>query len=66
MASRVKKENVNRTVALRLVRTLLDGCSGCDFDEAEGGLFDHCTKCKHQITTDAYELFVRQGVQIKL
>lgn len=35
------------------------GCPWCEFDEAEGGLFDHCKDCQQEITAAAYELFVR-------
>jgi hypothetical protein len=29
-------------------------CGGCEFDEAEGGLFSHCAKCCHRIATAAW------------
>lgn len=44
---------------------LLEGCSGCEYDEAEGGLFNHCSKCQHEIVTLAYELIVKDGMQLK-
>lgn len=42
----------------RLKKKLEEGCSRCAFDEAEGGLFNHCAVCQHSITTMAYELIV--------
>ncbi len=40
------------------IERLEDGCSGCEFDEAEGGLVNHCDTCCRWLTTQAYELFV--------
>lgn len=59
------KATRNREIAQRMVKRLIEGCRGCDFDEAEGGLVDHCAECKHAIVTDAYELFIRSGAQVK-
>lgn len=42
----------------RFIKQLEEGCSTCEFDEAEGGLMDHCDKCCRQITTMAYEILV--------
>lgn len=47
----------NSRALLREMHKLVQGCSGCDYDEAEGGLFCHCKKCQLKITTRAYELF---------
>ncbi len=44
--------------AAAFIERLEDGCSSCDFDEAEGGLVDHCDTCCRWLTTQAYELFV--------
>jgi hypothetical protein len=46
------------------VRQLTNGCSGCDFEEATGELFRHCSKCQLSLTSQAYELFVTRGVKI--
>ena len=37
---------------------LENGCHGCDFDEAEGGLMNHCDECCRWLTEHAYEMFV--------
>lgn len=42
----------------RFMKVLVDGCSGCDRDEAEGVLVDHCAKCQREITTQAHDMFV--------
>ena len=42
---------------LSALRRALRGCGGCDWDEAEGGLVDHCAACQRQITTIALGLF---------
>ncbi len=39
----------------RLVN-LLQGCGTCVYDEAEGGLIDHCPDCMRKVTTEAYGL----------
>lgn len=45
-----------------LFSVLADGCHrGCDYDEAEGGLIEHCSKCQRSITVIAYELFIAPG-----
>jgi hypothetical protein len=31
-------------------------CGECDYDEADGGLMNHCNKCCRKITTEAYAL----------
>ena len=40
------------------IRKLLEEthCSRCDFDEAEGGLVDHCDACCRQIVTKAWRI----------
>ena len=45
---------------LQKFRDLLEeGChQGCDYDEAEGDLIDHCDACCRKITVLAYELLV--------
>ena len=40
------------------------GCPYCDFDEAEGGLLDHCRDCQREIVTLAYRLFCTEGRRI--
>lgn len=32
------------------------GCSKCEYDEADGGLFNHCDTCCRRITTFAWGL----------
>jgi len=46
----------------KLIDLLENGCSGCDFDEAEGGLMNHCSDCCRKITTLAYYLLVVQMI----
>jgi len=50
----------------RMLKFLRQGCNHCDLDEAEGDVVDHCTHCKHRITTDAYELFVVNRVKVTI
>jgi hypothetical protein len=45
------------TQKLGMLHEHLQGCSKCDYDEADGGLFKHCAGCQFVITTLAYELF---------
>lgn len=40
------------------IERLNNGCGKCDFDEAEGGLLNHCDECCAWITAQAYDLFV--------
>lgn len=40
------------------------GCFQCEFDEAEGGLVDHCKDCQREIVTAAYELFTHRGYEL--
>lgn len=42
------------------------GCGTCRYDEAEGGLDDHCDKCCRKIATAAYEIFVTNKGTITL
>ena len=52
-------------VSVASFRTYLkDGCSGCEFDEAEGGLLNHCAACQLLITSLAYGIFVLERYQI--
>lgn len=48
---------------LRAVETfkaeVTNSCGACDYDEAEGGLVNHCPKCCHRIATAAWA-FVHQ------
>lgn len=41
-------------LAEKELRKALAGCSRCDYDEAEGGLLDHCDKCCRNIATVAW------------
>jgi hypothetical protein len=48
-----------------MMRRLREGChSGCDYDEAEGGIINHCPNCCTKITRDAYTLFVMSDLPI--
>ncbi len=40
------------------------GCFQCEFDEAEGGLVDHCKDCQREIVTAAYALFATGNYKI--
>lgn len=47
-----------------LIQRLDDGChKGCDYDEAEGGLVNHCTACCTWITTRVCDLMQVPGVR---
>jgi hypothetical protein len=39
--------------------TVLEGCPHCDYDEAEGGLMNHCDACCRRVTALTWELFER-------
>lgn len=39
-------------------KSLMAGCNGCDYDEAEGGLVNHCDACCRKITARLYGLLV--------
>lgn len=55
----------NRDLGKQFVAVLLDGCGTCRFDEAEGGLEDHCDSCCRKLTALAHQLFVVGGAQIE-
>lgn len=42
------------------IRDLLRGCGHCDYDEAEGGLVDHCDACCRKVTAACWEFFTSQ------
>ena len=47
---------------LEALRKLSETCCGhCDYDEAEGGLMDHCDKCCRKITTKLWEITHARG-----
>ena len=62
----VRSARQHRTaLSLQFLERLKDGCSrGCDFDEAEGGLVNHCRQCQVELVTLAYDLFVNRGATI--
>ena len=39
-----------------ILRDALKGCGKCDWDEAEGALFDHCEECCRNVTREAFML----------
>lgn len=41
----------------RMQQKLRNGCHACEFDEAEGGIINHCADCRLWIVRIAYELF---------
>jgi NTP pyrophosphatase (non-canonical NTP hydrolase) len=42
------------------LRLVADGCHRqCEYDEAEGGLLDHCKSCRDKIAALAHRIFVR-------
>lgn len=43
-----------REAATAILKALA-GCRGCEYDEADGALFNHCDKCCRRITTLAWE-----------
>jgi hypothetical protein len=47
---------VNHEKYNALISTL-NGCGRCEYEEADGELFRHCTACQLRITTLTFELF---------
>lgn len=43
-----------RALLVRLKKSVDESCGKCDYDEAEGGLVNHCPECCHRITTMAW------------
>ncbi len=35
---------------------VIQGCPHCDYDEAEGGLFDHCDECRGDVTREVVKI----------
>jgi len=54
----LKEERTELTKLQKAFRELLKGCNQCDWDEAEGGLLNHCPACCHKVTTLAWETFM--------
>ena len=51
----------NDTKIKDYMQLLVNGCNrGCDYDEAEGALIEHCPTCCRNLTAMAHELFVEQ------
>ena len=42
---------------LAKIEAALQGCGQCEWDEAEGGLFNHCNACCRKVTAVAWEAF---------
>lgn len=42
------------------LRKSLAGCRSCDYDEAEGGLVNHCDACCRRVTAAAWEFVAAQ------
>ena len=42
---------------LTKIEAALQGCGSCDWDEAEGGLVNHCAACCRKVTMAAWEAF---------
>lgn len=49
---------------LERMRAALQGCGECEYDEAEGGIMDHCPKCKLKVTQLAWDFFVVERLSI--
>lgn len=45
------------------LRKILEGCSRCDFDEAEGELVNHCDACCRKVTRFCYLNFHKIGAR---
>lgn len=58
MGKTVESVTVEESKLEKLKQLLRNGCSACDFDEAEGYLLNHCDKCCREITTLAYEMLI--------
>lgn len=41
----------------RMQEKLRNGCGRCSFDEAEGGIVEHCNDCQRTIVMFAWTLF---------
>ena len=37
------------------LESAMNGCPHCTYDEAEGGIINHCTACCHLVTTAAWK-----------
>lgn len=59
----MSRRNSTSDLAIQL-HNALKGCTGCEWDEAEGDLVDHCAKCQRRVTTLAYELFIGRGTPV--
>ena len=44
----------NEGVSVPIPLSLLKGCPECLYDEAEGGLVDHCPNCQRELMTQVY------------
>ena len=44
-----------KRVKERQLIALLSGCGGCEYDEADGALFNHCNACCRKITAAAWD-----------
>ncbi len=47
----------------KALHEVLQGCSGCTYDEAEGGLVDHCPTCQRKVTEAAW-VYVSKELEI--
>ena len=48
----------------RAMRDALQPCRQCDYDEAEGDLYNHCPSCCHRVTSTAYEHFATEEARL--
>lgn len=48
---RDKPADFNKALVKIIRREFESGCPHCEYDEAEGGLFNHCDQCCRRITT---------------
>lgn len=49
----------------RRLEHLLRGCSSCTYDEDEGALYRHCTKCQYEITKLVHEIVIDDRKSLK-
>jgi hypothetical protein len=56
MTSQRAKERVPILNAAKVLRLIMDTCCPhCEYDEAEGGLVNHCSTCARKIVGELHE-----------
>lgn len=50
-----KAISVKKKIHAKLLKALA-GCSGCRYEESDGGLLSHCSKCQFEVTSLTYQM----------